>query len=406
MKIINFFIIKVFFKKPLIVLGMLAILFLANYLSFTASRSIISTSQGYQELKPLNKKGNFISNLDPQATADFDTIKITDTKQVYNYLNSHFSYAFQTDGFVSSINNKKDMQVSLDYINKEAYKSNRFTLHQGSHLIFNHNFNDDNIPVVIGYGLAQTYPIGSSIKSVDPVTNNKLKLEVVGVLSKNTHRSNFYAPNSKNYFNFSILIPTNYNFIQNSNLDLQVNGLSDLVLLNTTRQKADYFGKYINKKTGLKYNFFSQQENYDYFKDYYLSSLKIICVITLTLIIATTCISVWNSLMSIRLMVKDFTINLLVGLSHQKLRTIFYSYFLILSLLNMIFLWGIAAFNRHLFWIKKESASATYTTLGLIDIDWLALLSVGVINIFIIFIIVEITLQRIKKIPISLGVLQ
>ena len=39
---------------------------------------------------------------------------------------------------------------------------------------------------------------------------------------------------------------------------------------------------------------------------------------------------------SVRLMLKDFTINLLVGLSYPKLKKIFYGYFGILSLANVL----------------------------------------------------------------------
>lgn len=406
MNILKFFILRIFLKKPLIVVSMILLLFIANYLTFTAARSIVSTYQGYNEINSLNKKGNYVANLDPKGEVDFDKIKKTDTQNVYDFLNNNYKYALRTDGFITSLKNKNDMETSLNYINEESYKLNKLDLIQGRDVTFDYNYKKDKIPVLIGAGLSKTYPLGSTIKVTDGVTKEPINLKVQGILKKNTHNSNFYAPNSKNYFNFSIFIPINKQFINHSELDLQVNGLMDMVILDSSKEKATELSKYIQKNLDMKFNFFSQQENFNFFEDYYLNSMKMISIISIILIIVMTGIAIWNTLMCIRLMIKDFTINLLVGLSYSKLRLIFYSYFGLLFSINLAVLFVITAYNRYGAWLRKDSLFATYGIFGLINMDWIALITVILIDIIIGFIIVEISIKRVKKIPISLGVLQ
>lgn len=107
-----------------------------------------------------------------------------------------------------------------------------------------------------------------------------------------------------------------------------------------------------------------------------------------------------------RLMLKDFTINLLVGLSYVKLKKIFYSYFGILFFINLIIIFFIIVYNRYGCWIRKDATFATYGLFGLIGMDWFALLVVFISDIIIGMIIVENMIRKIRKIPISLGVLQ
>lgn len=404
MKILRFFITKIFFKRWLVVLGMIVLLFLANYLSFTAARSVISTFQGYTEIKTMNQNGTFISNLDPNSEINFNEIKINDTKKVYKYLSNNYIYALQADGFISPLHNKHKMEVSFNYLNEKAYKINQFKLSQGTALNF--DFNKKEIPVLVGAGLATTYPVNSIIKVTDPVTHQRVSLKVQGVLKKNTHRSNFYAPNSKNYFNFSVFLPIDKKIIENSDLNFQVNALMDLTLLDSTKKKAMNFSDFIKKTLDIKLNFFSQQENFNYFEEYYFSSLKTIGIITLILLIVIIFLTIWNTLISIRLMIKDFTINLLVGLSYSKLRVLFYSCFGIVFSSNLVIIFGITAFNRYGFWLRKDAGFATYGIFGLISMDWISLLIVLFIDLIIGFIVVEIMMKKIRNIPISIGVIK
>lgn len=405
MKIFKFIISKIFLRKAILGIGMIILLCMANYITFTAARSILSTFQGYQETKYINQEGVYIANLDPNSHIDMNVINENGTQVVYDYLNNNFNYAFFTDGFIVSVPNIDDMEISLGYMNEEYYKLNQFELSQGTELDFDYQF-DEEIPVLIGKGLGKTYPVGSIIKIEESVLGRPINLKVQGILKQNTYHSNYYALNSKTYYNFSILFPVNKEFINNANMDLKLNGLMDLTILKTTKEEIADLSEVIKDNMGLKFNFFSQKENYDYFNEYYLHSLKIISIITLILLIVITCLTIWNALVSVRLMLKDFTINLLVGLSYSKLRKIFYSYFGIISFINLTIIFIITAFSRYGCWLRKDATFATYGLFGLIGMDCLALLVVLLSDIIIGVVIVENMLRKIKKVPISVGVLQ
>jgi len=405
MKIFKFIISKIFLRKAILGIGITLLLFMANYITFTAARSILSTFQGYQETKYVNQEGVYIANLDPNSHIDMGMIGENGTQAVYDYLNGSFKYAFYTDGFMVSVPNGDDMKISLGYMNEQYYRLNGFELSQGSDLDFDYPL-DGEIPVLIGKGLSKTYPVGATIELEESVLGRPLTLKVQGVLKQNAYHSNYYALNSKTYYNFSILVPVNEEFMNHANIDLRLNGLMDITILQSTKEQIADLGEVIEDNLGLKFNFFSQQENYDYFNEYYLHSLKIIAITTFILFIVITCLSIWNALVSVRLMLKDFTINLLVGLSYSKLRKIFYSYFGILSFINFIVIFIITAFNRYGCWLRKDSTFATYGLFGLIGMDWLSLLVVVLSDIIIGIIIVENMLRKIKKVPISFGVLQ
>ena len=405
MKIFKYFISKIFLRKAVLGISMILLLCMANYITFTSSRSILSTYQGYQETKYINQEGNYIANLDPDSHMDMGLINENGTQAVYSYLNSYYNYAFYVDGFIVSVPNVDDMEVHLSYMNGEYYKLKQFELLQGVDLGFDYQL-DDEIPVLVGKGLSKTYPVGSTIRIEESAIGLPITLKVKGVLKQNAYHSNYYALNSKTYYNFSILFPVNKDFINHANIDLQLNGLMDITILQTSEEGVADLSEVLKDNLGLDFNFFSQKENYDYFNEYYLHSLKIMATITFVLLAVITCISVWNALVSVRLMLKDFTINLLVGLSYSKLRKIFYIYFGMLSFINLAVVFIFTAFNRYGCWIRKDATFVTYGLFGLIGMDWLALLVVVLLDIIIGIMIVETMLRKIKRIPISLGVLQ
>ena len=405
MKVFKYFISKIFLRKAVLGISMILLLCMANYITFTSSRSILSTYQGYQETKYINQEGNYIANLDPDSHMDMGLINENGTQAVYSYLNSYYNYAFYVDGFIVSVPNVDDMEVHLSYMNEEYYKLKQFELLQGVDLGFDYQL-DDEIPVLVGKGLSKTYPVGSTIRIEESAIGLPITLKVKGVLKQNAYHSNYYALNSKTYYNFSIFFPVNKDFINHANIDLQLNGLMDITILQTSEEGVADLSGVLKDNLGLDFNFFSQKENYDYFNEYYLPSLKIMATITFVLLAVITCISVWNALVSVRLMLKDFTINLLVGLSYSKLRKIFYIYFGMLSFINLAVVFIFTAFNRYGCWIRKDATFVTYGLFGLIGMDWLALLVVVLLDIIIGIMIVETMLRKIKRMPISLGVLQ
>ena len=405
MKIFKFFVSKILLRKVILGIGVMLLLCMANYITFTAARSILSTVQGYQETKYVNQEGIYIANLDPNCSIDMGLVSEKGAQSLYDYLNRNFQYAFYTDGFIASIPNRDDMKISLGYMNEQYYRLNGFELSKGTDLYFDYQ-SDGEIPVLIGKGLSKTYPVGSTIEMEDSAFGRPLTLKVQGVLKQNASHSNYYALNSKTYYNFSILFPVSEEFLNQASMDIRFNGLMDMILLGASKEEIANLSEVIKDNLGLSFHFFSQQENYDYFNEYYLHSLKIIFITTIILLIVITCLSIWNAFVSVRLMLKDFTINLLVGLSYSKLKKIFYGYFGMLSLVNITLISAFTAFNRYGCWLRKDATFVTYGLFGLIGMDWLALLLVAASDVVIGIIVVESMLWKIKKVPISLGVLQ
>ncbi|MEY8496152.1 hypothetical protein AALC16_24590, partial [Lachnospiraceae bacterium 29-91] len=122
MKIFRFIVSKIFLRKAILGIGMILLLCMANYITFTAARSILSTFQGYQETKYINQEGIYIANLDPNSHMDMGLINENGIQAVYDYLNNNFNYAFYTDGFIASISNTDDMEISLGYMNEGKHE--------------------------------------------------------------------------------------------------------------------------------------------------------------------------------------------------------------------------------------------------------------------------------------------
>lgn len=409
MRVFKLFVTKVFLKKVIIVFCSLLLLLLSNYIVFIAARSAISTYQGYDEIKQLNQEGNYIANLEPSSGMNMGAIGRSNTKEVYDYLNDNYSYALFTDGLVMSLPNAYDMEVTVAYLNEEYYAlNNQFEVSQGKGLEFDYSLSGDDIqiPVLIGKGLGETYPVGSTIIVEEPALQKQITLKVQGILKPNTYHSNFYSLSSKQYYNFSVIVPVNEEFINDSDVGFQLHGLFDIILLQTSGKEIAGLREVLQNNLGLEFNFYTQEENIDYFNEIYFSSLKIISTLTGFITVILTCLSIWGSLASIRLMIKDFTINLFLGLSYSRLRKILYGYYGILFLINLLALFIITAYSRCGTWIRKDALFATFGLFGVIGMDWVALLAVLVFDVVIGVLIVEIMMWRIKKVPISLGVVQ
>lgn len=361
-------------------------------------------------MKHLNQKDNYIANLDPNSKINIGEIDKKDIRNVYNYLDSNnFKYALYTDGFIVSLPNSYNMEVSFSYLNEEYYKlNNKFEISRGKNLDFNYNWNNENIeiPILIGKGLSRTYPIGSTIKVEDPVLQKQITLKVQGILKSNVYHTNLYSLSSKQYYNFSIIIPVNEDFLNHANVGLQLNGLFDIIVLQTSKNKIESLRNIIQDNLGLEFNFYTQEENFDYFNKYYFNSLKNITILTTIIILILALLTIWSSLASIRLIIKDFTINLFVGLSYSRLRKIFYSYHGLLFFINLLVLFIVTAYSRYGVWMRKDASFATFGLFGIIGMDWGALLVVLFFDIIIGIIITEFMLWRIKKVPISLGVIK
>lgn len=397
----------IFFRKILLSLSICALFFMLGYTIFNTTRAVCSTTEGLQEVSKLNQPETLISNLDPESTVEIDRIDPKALQEVYDYLGDHFDYALYTDGLIVNLPNSHDMEVSLSYANATYLQLNPFRLSEGKNVHFDYKLDaSDAIPVLIGKGLSETYPIGSTLTFVDPARDQEVTYKVQGVLEENAAHSNFYAVNSKQYYNFSIVVPVNQAFINASNENLKVNALMDLILPHTNKQEASALGEYIEKRTGLKFNFYTQEENLAYFDTYFVSSITfitLICIVISGIIIG---LSVWNMLVGIRSLIKDITIHMLVGMDYQQLRHLLYAYFGLLVSFTNIALFCLTVYSRYGSWLRRETLFTTLGFLHLIPMDWMALGTALLAHIILSILIVEITLWYIKRIPISIGVLR
>lgn len=355
-------------------------------------------------MQKLNQEGTYIGREDADHMINFDIVTNEKMHDIYTYLDNHFRYGLYSDGTISSISNRYGIEVSLNYINEALYQQNLFKISDGVDLSFDYSIKD-KIPVLVGEGLRRDYPIGTEIRLKEPSLKRDVIFTVCGVLKKNTSHSNFYTLSSKKYYNFSILVPVNKEFIQNAQRGFGVNAIMNLVIFDSTREKLEEFNELIQKNLEARFKFSTQDENYEFF-NYYVASLEIIFSIIFVILIVVVMLSIWNTLASIRLMIKDFSIHLFVGLSYSRLRFMLYGYIGLLLFVSWVAVFLCTIVDRYRAWAEKITFFITYGVFGLIGMDWLALLVTMGFDIALAVMMVELMMRKIKKIPISLGVMQ
>ncbi|PNZ99753.1 hypothetical protein CD133_05965, partial [Staphylococcus massiliensis CCUG 55927] len=235
-----------FIKRPLFTLSLIALLIFANFLAFTTVRSIILNIQGLKEVSLWNKKDNYLFNLDPKY--NFESVDNNlDLNLLFKHLNDNFTYAIEVNGIKSGIRDSKNMEINLEYISKEAYRLNKIDLIKGKHLNYDNNYTKDPIPVLIGASLEKLFPLDTIFKLKDPTLEKEVTLQVKGVIQGNSYKSLKLAPNTKEYRNFSIVIPINQNFIYDSNELLKVNSIHNLLILDSNDKSVEGLKRYFEK---------------------------------------------------------------------------------------------------------------------------------------------------------------
>ena len=71
-------------------------------------------------------------------------------------------------------------------------------------------------------------------------------MTVAGVIAKNSARSNFYALDSKQYCNCSVVVPFTRAFIKQANAGFNVNALMGLVLADTNRADVPAYSLFLS----------------------------------------------------------------------------------------------------------------------------------------------------------------
>lgn len=407
MKVFSFFLRRMFFAKPLMAVVTLVLLLMVNYMTFTTARTVFSTLEGRQEVAHITQPGTFIQNVDPNSQFDLDKITEQSLQSVYDYLAKNHSYALYTDGYIVDLPNSAHVEVPISYMNKAYNDLNGFDVADGKGLSFDYDLGENKpISVLVGSGLAKDYPIGTNFTIKDPALERELSFVVTGVLSKDASHSNFYALDSKQYYNFSVVVPVNEAFIRQAKIAFKLNGVMDIIVTNTDRASVNELGENLFRTIHAKFNYFSQEENSAVYYSQFRSSLIFLVLATLVLLSIIIVVSVWSSLVNARLMIREFTLNLLVGLGYSKLSRICYTYYALIAGLSLASIGGLAAYSRYRFWQKRDVYFMTYGVGGLIQMDWLAMLVTLIMDIVVVALVSSILTSRLKRVPISVGVLQ
>lgn len=408
MKTFRFFLTRIFLRKPFLALVILMLFFAANYIAFTAARTVVSTFEGAREVAHFNIPGTYIANLDPESAVDPNTISDASVRSVYDYLKDGYTFALFTDGYVAGLRNKQDVEVPVAYMNQKYSELNGFVVTAGPGMSFEYDLAaSDSIPVLVGKGLAEDYPLNSEISVVDPALNKEVRYVVAGVLEQDPAHSNLYSLDLKRYYNFSVVVPVTDAFIDRADIPFKINGLMDLVVTDTTPSEVEKLGDQIEKTIAVRFNFFSQQENIDFYHEHFQSSMLFLVLVFSLLLIAIVLLAVWSSLAGARVMARELMINHFVGLSYRKYRHLLVAYYSLLASLALSAVFAMVAYSRHADWSSKNAFLMTYGFAGgLMPMDWIALLAAFLVDILLIAVMAQAIVWRVKRIPISAGVLQ
>lgn len=398
---------RLILRQPFIAVALLVLFLMLNYVFYGALRTVISTADGREQASHFDSPGTYIANLDPGSDVDYGQVSNESLQKTYSYLEDNYRYAFHVDGVIADVPNRRGFEIPVSYVSQRFDELGGLSVDHGAGLQFGYRISQgDVIPVVVGRGLAEEYPLGSRFKFIDPALEREVIVQVSGILEKDAVRSNFYAYDSKNYYNFSLVIPVTEEFIRLSNIDLKLNGLNDLVILDANETSILELKNRIYESTGAQFNFLSHDENREYYYEYYYPSMVLISIAALVMTALIVAGTVWSSLANVNLMIREFTLNRLVGLSCRKLGISFFVYYAPLALVALLALYLFTLYSRLQLWEGGDASLITFGIAGLIRMDWIALLASALFDSVLIGALVSIVIWRIKRVPISIGVLQ
>lgn len=408
LKLFRFFSTRVFLKKPILVTATVLLMILASCIPFMCVRSIVSLEQGIQEFSRFDREGTYVMDL---HGASFDTFRqYTDesAQRVFDRLDEQYEYAAFVDGFLADLPNSNNRNVTVAYMNKNWDEFSRLPTSTGGDLNFDYKITDGTtIPVLVGKGLADDYPLGSTFIMRDPALVQDMHYEVRGVLADNAAHSNLKALDSKTYYNFSIIVPVNRAFLKAENNSLKIDLLFDLVLLNAQQSDVTRLEDYAGQVTPGPLRFSSYQNLKDDLNQYYMPSMRSLIAACAAFIVLLVIVAVWSSLAGIRIMMRECTVNILVGLSYQKLRNLLFAHYMVLGLIAWAVVIALTIAMRQTAWTMNDPLAMTLGWAGgLIPMDWIGLYSSFVVMVAIAALLAQVVTWRVKRIPISIGVLQ
>ncbi len=397
---------KIALNKPFITIAIVVLLVVANYMMFTVVRTYISAQDGMKEFERVASSDAFILNLDPKANMSSEKLNEDSLDEVYTFLMSKWKIGLTTSGFVSDLQNKKNIDVPYEYLNEEALNMRPFEVSSGEDLTFDYDIVKGTVPVLVGWGLRDEYPVGKTFQVRDPLIQKDLKYRVVGVLKKNESRSNNYVLDSRRYTNYTVVVPVNLDFIAQSDYTFKINSLMDLMILDASKEEIETIKKFILDKTGLNFNSYNQDQNNKEYIDLSKSTLRIVVGVTVAIVLIVFLLLMCSVMSGLALAIKDITIHLLVGLRQSTLRSFFYLYYgsLVLFSLGSVVLFNVA--SHFVGWATKNSLTVTFGVLASPASDWLSIGFVLLPGIVFTVIMAEISMLQVRRLPISVGVLK
>lgn len=359
-------------------------------------------AESNEQLSNFNASDTYILSLDPESPADLGRAGEKGLDSVYEHLNSSFTYGLYTDGFISQIASDEQIEVPIGYVNKEYYRLGKFPLAAGADLEFNYDLAEKPvIPILVGYGLEDEYPVGTKLSFLDPALGRKIDAEVSGVLDKNFVRSNQYAHELKQYHNFSVIIPVTQEYIAAASPDFKLNGLLDLVLTATDASRVTQLQSVISEQTGLKLNHSTQGEVNEFREDGFRSSLIFLIVPNLVLLTLIVVTSVWNAVRSFKAMIRESATKPPAGFNYSHLNALFYRYYGMVLALSLVAIIGVAALSRLQYPPGSNPFVTTYGVLDLIPLDWQAVLVSLLVSLSTVVVIAQLAMHKIRRVPIT-----
>lgn len=371
------------FFRISIYLLLIFLFFSINYLGFKGSRVFISSLEGKGQNEFLMEEDTYILNLDPSTDIKYERINEKNLNDIYDYLEIKYDYSIFIGGYIEKLDNSYGMDISISYMDENYFNMRDFKIKEGD-FSFPRDYESDKIPVLIGASLGEDYEVGQEIKIYNHILDRQANYVVGGILEDNESHSNIYAPDLKEYFNFSIIVPFYHGNLKESRIDFKLNGLMDLILLNSNEEKNMELGDLIREKIDLNFNFYRQGENdrdyNEYILPYYLINLIIILIFSILLI-------------SISYGLIKFSID---GgkMNFSDVGKKLYPSLIIVFLIKLLVFTIFVVFDRYESWTNKLTNSITMGFFGLIGMDYMGLLIIFILDLIIGLILIGIVNRK------------
>ncbi|MDK6863199.1 hypothetical protein QP358_03455 [Nosocomiicoccus ampullae] len=379
-----------------------------NSFTYFSISTLMHAERGSEVLNRLSNNDVYISNVKGENVHNIAPIPEESAQDFYKYLIENYKFGVKHEGSsVLGIKNDHNLHnVHVMYYDENYYNAYQFKIQKGDDLYFDFNPKVDPIPILIGEGLSKTYNIGDVIEIPYTFTVDPVKYIVTGFLERDSRVSNMYLPITRQYLNYSIIIPINDEMLTSATRDITMNGIHDLLIFTDSEEDIKAVQDKMKNRFGVPFNFYTPEENIDEVNQYLKIGFTIQLVIFAILFILLTVLIYWNASIASRLLKKIFAVNFIVGLSYKELRIILNTFFIVLLSLNTIALIVALKLVSYESYVMKIDSSMVFGYFGILPESWLIIGGIFISNLLISFVLTEIMVYKFKKIPFTLGVFE